>query len=219
MALPHLKQALASNQELVVVAIGSSSTQGWMASDIGHAFPSVLQGALARALPQTQVAVINRGIGGQDAAEEVPRLQADVVAIKPQLVIWQVGANGVLRETDPAVFKKLVGAGIAVLKGAHADVILMDNQRSPRILASSGHGAMDQALAELASTDRVNLFSRGALMDQWQRAGMPYDRFVSNDGLHQNDLGYRCVGEALADAVATALKEPGSAGGTAAGND
>ena len=106
MALPHLKQAMANNQEMVIVSIGSSSTQGWMASDVGHTYPAVLQGVLARALPQTQVVVINRGIGGQDAAEEVPRLQAAAIAAKPQLVIWQVGANGVLRDTDPAVFKK-----------------------------------------------------------------------------------------------------------------
>ncbi len=52
--------------------------------------------------------MINRGIGGQDAAEELARLDADVLAIRPQAVIWQVGANGALRNVDPALFHELV---------------------------------------------------------------------------------------------------------------
>ena len=52
------------------------------------------------------IAVLNRGIGGQDAPEELARLQADVIAVRPQLVIWQVGANGAMRNADPAEFRR-----------------------------------------------------------------------------------------------------------------
>ena len=54
--------------------------------------------------PSAHIAVLNRGIGGQDAAEELARLDVDVLALRPQLVIWQVGANGALRNVDPSVF-------------------------------------------------------------------------------------------------------------------
>ena len=47
-SLPHLKDALAHDEPAIIVAIGSSSTQGWMASDRGQSYPSVLQAALAR---------------------------------------------------------------------------------------------------------------------------------------------------------------------------
>lgn len=212
MALPHMRQALSANDPIVIVAIGSSSTEGWMASDIGHSYPAVLQAALSKALPGAHVAVINRGVGGQDAAEEVPRLQSDVLALKPQLVIWQVGANGALRDTAPTAFKHLVSAGLRLLRSAGTDVILMDNQRAPALLATQDDRPIDQALAELARTHAdTSLFSRLRLMDAWQAAGMPYARFVSNDGLHHNDLGYRCISQALAASMLAALRAPSAA--------
>src|SRR5271168_1118735 len=74
LALPHLLGAVHHGVEGVIVALGSSSTQGAMASDLGHTYPAVLQQVLSAGLPEAHVAVINRGIGGQDAAEELARL-------------------------------------------------------------------------------------------------------------------------------------------------
>jgi hypothetical protein len=110
--LPHTRAALATNQPLIAVALGSSSTRGWMATDIAHSYPALLQRALNEALPKADFAFINRGIGGQDAPEELARLDADVLAIRPQMVIWQVGANGAVRDESPTLFKHLVEEGI-----------------------------------------------------------------------------------------------------------
>jgi lysophospholipase L1-like esterase len=206
--LPHTRLALATNQPIVIVALGSSSTRGWMASDIGHSYPAGLQRYLNDSLPRASVAVINRGIGGQDAAEELARIDADVLAVRPQLVIWQAGANGAIRDASPAVFKKLMQQGIAKLKAAAVDVILMDNQRSPRILASPDHVQIETALREVAATTGVSLFSRGALMDQWQAAGATNEDFVAPDGLHMNTRGYVCLAHALGDVIAAALRQP-----------
>jgi len=200
-----VKAALEASQPIVIVAIGSSSTQSWMSSDRGHSYPAVLQEALTRLLPQAHVSVINRGINGQDAPEEVSRLDSDAIAVKPQLVIWQVGANGALQSENTEVFKKLVTAGIARIKAAGADVILMDNQRSPRILQAPNHDAMDAALAQTAAETGSDLFRRGHLMDMWRDAGSPYAEFVSSDSLHLNDRGYHCIAEALAAAIVAGL--------------
>ena len=110
--VPHLRSAVNHGIEGLIVALGSSSTQGAMASDLAHSYPAVLQQALSAGLADAHVAVINRGIGGQDAAEELARLDADVLAVRPQLVIWQVGANGALRNSDPAAFRAMVTAGV-----------------------------------------------------------------------------------------------------------
>ena len=206
--LPKARLALAQGKELLVVTLGSSSTQGWMASDAAHTYPAVLQAELNAALPQAHVAVINRGIGGQDAPEEMARLMPDVVAIRPQLVIWQVGANGAMRGNDPAVFKAEVTEGVAALHAAGADVILMDNQRSPRVLAAPEHAAMEAALAETAVASDASLFARSKLMDQWQAGGQAYGLFLAADGLHHNDLGYSCVAKALAASIVEALGKP-----------
>ena len=206
--IPHTRAALATNQPVVIVALGSSSTRGWMATDIAHSYPALLQRYLNDSVPRLDVAVINRGIGGQDAPEELARLDTDVLAIKPTLVIWQAGANFSLHGADPATFKRLMVEGVRRLKAAGTDVILMDNQRSPRILAAADHVAMEAAMRDVAITTGVNLFTRGALMDAWEAHGAPIDDFVAPDGLHMNNKGYLCLAHALGDVIAAALRQP-----------
>jgi acyl-CoA thioesterase I len=205
--LRHLRAALEHGTEAVVVALGSSSTQGAMASDPAHSYPAALQAALERALPRTHIAVLNRGIGGQDASEELARLQADAIAARPQLVIWQVGANGALLNADPAEFRRMVTQGVARLQEVGIDVILMDNQRSPRMDAAPEHAVLDRVLAQVAEATGTGLFSRADLMAVWDQEGAPPLAFISADGLHHNDHGYVCVADALADAILHGLHE------------
>ena len=208
LALPQVKAALASNSELTIVALGSSSTQGWRSSSIAHSYPAILQAELSAALPQAHVAVINRGIGGQDAAEMLPRLESDVLPVRPVLVIWQVGANGAIKQRDPEQFRSLVAAGVHRLQDAKVDVVLMDNQRAPAILSAPQHTQIAQATADVAVQSGTGLFGRGALMDRWRQAGHPYEQFISADGVHHNDFGYRCVAKALAAAILEGLGLP-----------
>ena len=182
---------------------------------MGHSYPALLQRYLNDAVPRLSAAVINRGIGGQDAPEELARLDADVLAVRPQLVIWQAGANGALRDTSPAAFKRLMQEGIAKLKTAGVDVILMDNQRSPRLLAQPDHVALEAAMKEVAEATGVNLFARSMLMDAWAMAGAPNDDFIAPDGLHMNNLGYACLAQALGSVIATALRQPITSAGAA----
>lgn len=208
LALPHVKDALAGNSELTIVALGSSSTVGWHSTSIAQSYPAILQAELSAALPYAHVAVINRGIGGQDAAEMVPRIDADVLGVRPSLVVWQVGANGAMKDRDPDIFRKLVIEGVQELRDAGIDVVLMDNQRAPAILAAPHHLEIDQAMADVAARTGAGLFDRGALMDQWRSNGHPYEQFISNDGVHHNDLGYHCVASALASAILEGLGRP-----------
>ena len=204
-SLPHLRSTLDHGVEGLIVALGSSSTQGAMASDLGHSYPAILQEQLAAALPDAHIAVINRGIGGQDATEELARLDADVVAIRPQLVIWQVGANGALRNADPALFRATVTTGVRRLQAAGADVILMDNQRAPALLAKEKESLFDQVLTEVAGETGAALFSRHALMAAWQHEGASLSEFIAPDGLHHNDHGYRCIASSLAQSILAGL--------------
>ena len=204
-SVPHLRAALEADQDPVIVALGSSTTQSHAASDRAHSYPARLQRRLNDSLTFAHFAVVNRGIGGQDVAEEMARLDSDALAVHPTLVIWQVGANGVLRHTDPALFKHLLAAGIRRLQLANIDVVLMDNQRAPAILSSPEHIKLEQALADVALETGASLFSRERLMDDWQQAGYPYDLFVGPDNLHHNDRGYACIARALAQAIVEGL--------------
>lgn len=197
---------MAASGQLQIVAFGSSTTFGSMATSPANAYPAQLQSKLAAAFPKVHVNVLNRGVGGEDAAEEVLRLETDVVAPKPAIVIWQVGANGAMEHSDPVVFSRMVRGGVDRLKAAGIDVILMDNQRSPLIMASPHHVAIEEALAKLATDEKVQMFPRGALMDQWKVNGVPYDRFIARDHLHHNDFGYRCLAAALAESMMPGLR-------------
>lgn len=205
LALPRLRDAVANNQEVTIVAIGSSSTAGWHSTDLAHSYPAILQSALTAALPKAHVAVLNRGVGGQDITEMLPRLERDVLGVRPTVVVFQVGANGAMRHMQPDLFKRLLSTGVQRLREARVDVVLMDNQRAPNILASPEHVRFDQAMADVAVATGAGLFGRGALMDQWRLAGFPYDRFVSDDGVHHNDHGYRCIAQALAQSIVDGL--------------
>ena len=200
-ALPHLRAALEHGSAAIIVALGSSSTQGAMASDLAHTYPAVLQSLLSAGLPQGHIAVLNRGIGGQDATEELARLDVDVIAVHPQVVIWQGGANGALRNVDPTIFRGMVSNGVRRLQAAGVDVVLMDNQQAPRLLAVPREPLLDEALAHVAAETGATLFSRRALMQAWQHDGVLLADFIAADGLHHNDRGYLCVAQALAHSI------------------
>ena len=179
-----------------------------MASDSAHSYPAILQSSLNKAMPTAHFAVINRGVGGQDAAEELARLDNDVIAIRPQLAIWQVGANGAMRHADPSEFHRLVEDGVNRLLKAGIDVVLMDNQRSPRILAAVDHIVLEDSLGKVAHETGVNLFSRSRLMDAWSEEGAKPGLFTASDGLHHNDLGYYCMTQVLARQIVAAVTLP-----------
>jgi len=201
LVLPAVKAAIRKNQEVTIVALGSSSTEGSHATDIAHSYPAVLQSLLNASLPMAHVAVLNRGVGGQDVTEMLPRIDRDVLSVRPTLVIWQVGANGAMKHMQADLFRRLLTNGVQRLRDAKVDVVLMDNQRAPAILASPDHIKFDQAMADVAVATGTPMFDRGSLMDSWRAAGFPYEQFMSDDGVHHNDQGYRCVSEALAQAI------------------
>ena len=201
LVLPRVKAALRANQEVTIVALGSSSTEGVRSSDIAHSYPALLQAALGTALPAGHVAVLNRGVGGQDVTEMLQRIERDVLGVRPTMVIWQVGANGAMRHMSPELFKRLLTTGVQRLREARVDVVLMDNQRAPAILAVPESAKFDTAMSEVATATGASLFDRGSLMDLWRAAGSPYEQFMSDDGVHHNDFGYRCVSQALAQAI------------------
>lgn len=197
----RLAEALRRPDGLRIVALGSSSTAGSGATDAAHAYPSLLEGRLRAALGP-RVTVLNRGIGGEDADAMTGRIERDAIAERPDLVIWQVGANAAMRRMAPDAFARFVRQGVDMLRRAGIDVVLMDNQRAPRIDANPGNRRFDAVLDEIAATTPgVSLFSRGALMDGWMAAGVPRDALLVADGLHHNDRGYACLAEALADAL------------------
>ncbi len=134
-SLPHVASKLVAGEPVVIVAFGSSSTQGHGATSPDFNYPNRLAAQLRRQYPTADITVINAGKGGEDAPEMMKRLQTAVIDMHPDLVIWQVGTNAVLRNLDPAETAKLVEEGIARIQAAGADLVLVDPQYSPAVNA------------------------------------------------------------------------------------
>jgi lysophospholipase L1-like esterase len=198
--LPRTSAALGTGGPLRIVAMGSSSTLGLWQSDPAKTYPGMLQSELMRLRPGVQLEVINSGRNADTIPGNIARFDRDVFAHRPDLVIWQVGTNDVTwLESAGSLTGKIV-EGIRMLKANGSDVILMDQQYAPVILASR-YAKMQDAIAQVARQHRVALFPRFALMRRAVEDGLPIGALVSWDGLHLSAAGYDCVGRALARAI------------------
>jgi lysophospholipase L1-like esterase len=202
-SLPHVASKLAAGQPVVIVAFGSSSTAGYGSSSPEFTYPNRLAAQLRRQYPGADITVLTRGKGGDDAPEMMKRLQADVLDAHPDLVIWQVGTNAVLRNLDPDETARMVEDGVARIQAAGADVVLVDPQYSPRV-TERGESAnkMVKLLGKVAQLRHVGIFPRFEVMRDWhERQAIPIDDFVISDGLHMNDWGYACFAQLLGDDI------------------
>jgi lysophospholipase L1-like esterase len=200
--LEHLAARINQGGPVNIVAVGSSSTSGVGASSPEFSYPSRLEAELRQRFPKLEIHVINRGKNGEDAPEELARLPADVVALHPDVAIWQVGTNAVLRRDDLAADGEWMREGVELLKRNGIDVVMMDLQVAPRVLDRTGYAAMENLIAETADREQVGLFRRFALMRHWQD-GRDADAppMVGADGLHMTDAGYGCLAVNLAAAL------------------
>ncbi|KRR30314.1 SGNH/GDSL hydrolase family protein [Bradyrhizobium retamae] len=202
-SLPRVANKLVAGQPVVIVAFGSSSTQGYGSSSPEFTYPNRLAAQLRRKYPTADISVINAGKGGEDAPEMMRRLQTSVIDLHPDLVIWQVGTNAVLRNLDPAETAKLVDEGIARIQAAGSDVVLIDPQYSPRVNEhAESAGKMMKLLNKAAELRKVGVFPRFAVMKDWhERQAIPIENFVIADGLHMSDWGYACFAQLLGDDI------------------
>ncbi len=206
--LPASRAAVAQRKELEIIALGSSSTEGYGATSALDSYPAEMLRALSRRLPGVRIGVANRGVGGDDVSAMLERLNRDVLADTPDLVIWQVGTNAALRAFDVDEFQRQLIDGVERLKARGIDVILMTPQYAPAVVVLPNEEAYLAAMAEVAQANGVGLFRRFDIMRDWfQVEHMPYARFITRDGLHLNDFGYRCIGQLLADSIAAGMKQ------------
>jgi acyl-CoA thioesterase I len=207
--LLHTARRLTSGEPLVIVAIGSSSTAGAGASSPAATYPSRLAAELKKLFPGHDITVLNRGVNGEETHDMMARFATGVIAEHPQLVLWQVGTNSVLRDHPLDAHAVQLHEGIEQLKATGADVVLIDPQYSPRVLAKSETPGMVDQIAVAAKDEHVDLFRRFAVMRDWHEVQHdPFDVFVSPDGLHMNDWGYACWAKLLAGAIAEAANPP-----------
>jgi lysophospholipase L1-like esterase len=200
--LPVTHARLGGSAPLVIVAIGSSSTLGHGASAPQNTYPARLEAALRAARPGQSIAVLNRGIGGETAAQTVARFDRDVLAHEPHLVLWQAGANDSLRGVDLDAFAATLDRGLEWLRARRFEVVLIPPQYAPRTATAARIEAYLQRMREAGTRHGVPVFRRYAIMRALGENPAALATMLGNDGLHLNDLGYRCLAEQVAAAIA-----------------
>ncbi|WP_247871527.1 MULTISPECIES: SGNH/GDSL hydrolase family protein [unclassified Azospirillum] len=204
--LPQLSQRIAAGAPIRIVAIGSSSTAGAGASSQNKAYPARLDHYLSERFRNADIAVLNRGINGETDDQTEKRIEADALSAKPDLVIWQVGANTVLRDGDQGLSERSIRQGVARLRAAGVDVVLMDLQYAPKMLEKTGVAPMLSRIAGIATDNHIGLFHRFDVMRTLvESRGMTMADLIGPDGVHQNDVGYDCVARILAVGIEDAV--------------
>src|SRR6186997_3084796 len=133
--LLRVAQKIASGEAVKIVAIGSSSTSGAGASSPATNYPSRLAIELKQHFPKVSFTVLNRGVSGEEVAEMLSRFDTAVVAEKPDLVLWQLGTNSVLRGHMLGGHDALIRTGLAKIRAIGADVVLIDPQFAPKVIS------------------------------------------------------------------------------------
>jgi lysophospholipase L1-like esterase len=205
--LPSTAARLKSSEPLKIVAIGSSSTVGLWVLGSAATYPEVMRRELLRLRSNATIDVINSGRIGDTIPGNIARFERDVLAHAPDLVVWQLGTNDVAWGGRPDdQLKSRVVEGARSLKAGSADVVLMDLQYAPWVLASAYTSTMEAIIADVARQERVGLFSRFALMRNSIDSGVAQGELVSWDGLHDTVDGYDCIGRALARAISNSAR-------------
>jgi acyl-CoA thioesterase I len=137
------------------------------------------------------------------------RLDSTVIAEHPDLVLWQVGTNSVLRDRSLPPHDAQLREGLMRLKATGADVVLIDPQYAPKVIAHSNCDRMVSLIAATAKAEHIGIFHRFELMRHWYEVEhLSFETFVSADGLHMNDWSYACLAKVLGMAIAKAGPVP-----------
>jgi lysophospholipase L1-like esterase len=206
MPLPNFVRVLGANRRVKIVALGSSSTAGSGASSPNASYPARLDAELDSRYPGHEFQVTNLGAGGQLAKDMLERIERDIVPQAPALVIWQTGVNDAIADVGIDRFRETLMTGIARLKEASIDVILVDMQYYPRSERVAGYTDYLAVMRSVAEQEKIPLFRRFLIMKHFVKSGQyTSDQLLAPDNFHLNDLSYGCLATLLADAIENQL--------------
>ncbi len=200
--LPKTLAALEAGQDVTIVTVGGAATEGQAAGGNDASWPARMGVVLKGKFPQAQIAVLNHSVARQTATDMVKRFERDVIAQRPNLVIWETGTIDAVRGVDPSEFRETLQTGLEKLRASSSEVIFMDMQYSRLTHAVIHFNRYLVLMRGVADIKDVPLFPRHKIMHDWAEAGIlessestPEARRALADKL------YRCIGSAVAEFI------------------
>ena len=170
----------------LIICFGDSLTEG-VGAEKGENYPSVL----AR---QLQVPILNAGKRGDTSADGLTRLEQDVLARNPRLVIVLFGGNDFLRQVPLSETRKNVEEIVRRIQERGAMVVLAGIRLG---LFTDEYGPL---YAEIAKKN-------GALYIPEILKGVLSDPRLKSDSIHPNGSGYQLMAERILERVKPLLEE------------
>jgi len=183
-----------------IVAFGDSLTAGYGLRP-PEAFPVVLRRRLSE--DGYDATVVNAGVSGDTTQKGLARLPG-VEALKPDLVILELGTNDMLNGLDPKLPEANLEEIISRLRARGTPVLLAGMRASPGTLGEKETRRFDALFPELAARYSLPFFP-------FFLEGVSGDpKLVLWGGLHPNREGVRRIVDRIAPLVESALDAPGA---------
>ena len=169
--LDALKGAIAAGREVEILAIGSGATAGGGSVQAGNAYPHRMLQVLKAALPHSEVSVTVRGGRGMTAVEMLPLVEAALHHMPPVVVLWQTGTVEAIRAMRPDRMRDALRAGLAAIRAAGADLVVIDPQFTRALRANTDLDPYEAELQQVGALPGANLFHRFDLTRDWALEG------------------------------------------------
>lgn len=150
---------------------------------------------------------INRGISGQTSPQMLIRFRADVIALKPSIVVLLAGANDIAGNTGPSTLEKITDNifSMAELAKTHQIKVILcsvlpayDFHWKPDSFPAEKIVTLNKMIKKYADDHEILYLDYYSQMVD-ERKGLKTD--FTNDGVHPNKTGY----EVMAPLVERAL--------------
>ena len=185
-----------SKSEERVVFIGNSITEGWKLVS-----PKFFSGR----------PYINRGISGQATPQMFRRFKADVIALRPAVLVILAGTNDIAGNTDPSTLKSIEDNIVSMAEMARANGI--------KVILCSVLPAYDFPWYPDSNPDEKIPALNKMIKSYTEKNGFIYLDYFSSmvdernglkdeytyDGVHPNKTGYKVMEPLVEKAIAKAL--------------
>jgi lysophospholipase L1-like esterase len=156
---------------------------------------------------------VNRGISGQTTAQMLLRFRADVVALKPQIVVILAGTNDVAGNTGPATNEMIqdnIASMVEIAQSNNIKVIISsilpaadyywapDLKPAPRIVA------LNKWLKQYARINKITYLDYNSPMNDGNDG---IKKAYSDDGVHPNQAGYVVMNQLAKAAIGKTIKK------------
>lgn len=201
---PYLKKYEKENANLPVlepeqkriVFMGDSITEFW-----SELYPDFFAGK----------PYINRGISGQTTPQMLIRFRADVIALKPTMVVLLAGANDIAGNTGPSTLEMILNNIISMVELAKANQIKVilcsllpayDFPWKTGSFPTEKIETFNTMLKKYADANEIlYLDYYSAMVDERKGLKAAY----ADDGVHPNKMGYEVMGSIVERAISKVL--------------